>query len=146
RFFGIVFFEPKFDCNLGTMMRTASCMGIVDFVAIIGEQRYNHRIKSDTVYAARHIPTWYFKTADDFRESVPSHCDIIGLDLDKEDDRKVVKSHKHEHHKREIIVIGNESYGIPSEMRKHCRKIVEIPAPQGISINVAQAFSMVVWN
>ena len=57
-YFGIVFYEPKWEENIGTALRSALCMG-ADFVADIGK-RYK-RQPTDTNNVVNQIPFYHYK-------------------------------------------------------------------------------------
>jgi hypothetical protein len=52
-YWGIAFYEPKFEENIGTAVRSANCFG-ANFITIIGN-RYEKQ-PSDTMASYRHLP------------------------------------------------------------------------------------------
>ena len=66
-YFGIAFYEPKFEENIGTAVRNAHCFG-ADFIAVIGK-RYKKQ-PSDTMATERHIPIYEYENLEDFEKQI----------------------------------------------------------------------------
>lgn len=104
-YFGIAFYEPKFEENIGTAVRSANCFG-ADFIAVIGA-RYKKQA-SDTMATERHIPIYQYKDVDDFLEHTPIDCEIVAVECDGVKDLETFK-----HPQRAIYVFGGEDRSLP---------------------------------
>jgi hypothetical protein len=73
-YWGIAFYEPKFEENIGTAVRSAHCFG-ADFIAVIGK-RYK-RTPADTMASHRHMPIFEYQDLDDFIKHLPVECELV---------------------------------------------------------------------
>lgn len=103
-YYGIAFYEPKYEENIGTAVRSAHCFG-ADFIAVIGK-RYS-RQPSDTMATERHIPIYEYDDMEDFLRHVPKGCEVIPVEVDGEDIREF------EHPDRAIYLFGGEDRTLP---------------------------------
>ena len=106
-YFGLAFFEPKFEENIGTAVRSAHCFG-ADFIAVIGE-RYK-RQPSDTMATERHIPIYEYVDLDDFLKHSPIGCDIISVEVDGGDIRNF------KHPQSAVYLLGGEDRTLPPDI------------------------------
>lgn len=106
---GICLYQPKFEANFGSIMRIAYNFD-VDFVCCVGS-RYKH-IKTDTPKAERHIPTFFFKDFNQFKESVPQDCSLVCLEINQ----KSRLLEKFCHPKNAIYIFGGEDRTIPEDI------------------------------
>lgn len=103
-FWGIAFYEPKMEENIGTAIRSAHCFG-VDFLAVIGK-RYRKE-PTDTTAAERHIPIYEYADLEDFKKHLPLKCEIVDVEVDGEDITNFV------HPERAVYLIGGEDRTLP---------------------------------
>lgn len=103
-YFGIAFYEPKFEENIGTAVRNAHCFG-ADFIAVIGK-RYK-RQPSDTMATERHVPIYEYADLEDFLNHVPLGCEVIIVECDGE------SSADFKHPQRAVYLLGGEDRSVP---------------------------------
>jgi tRNA G18 (ribose-2'-O)-methylase SpoU len=136
-YFGIGIQNTKTQMNIGTLWRSAFLMG-ADFIYTIG-RRYNKQA-SDTVQAWRHIPLFNYESFEQFYESMPYNCQLIGIELDARS--KPLKTFVHP--ERAIYLLGAEDNGLTKEAIDKCQYIVQLPGE--FSMNVAVAGSIVMYD
>lgn len=76
-YFGIGIYHPKTTENIGTLWRSAHNFG-ADFIFTIGK-RYKQQA-SDTTKAQRHIPLFEYRSFEDFKEHLPSGCQMVFIE------------------------------------------------------------------
>ena len=111
-YWGVVFYEPKFDENIGTAVRSANCFG-AKFIGVIGK-RYRGQ-PSDTMKTENHVPIYEYSDMDDFLKHIPIGCEVIGLEVDGKD----IVGFKHP--KRAIYVLGGEDRNLPDVIKNRLR-------------------------
>lgn len=140
KFAGAVFVYPKHDGNVGSAMRTASCLNCIDFFVTIGES-YTCP-KSDVVNSWKRKPVFNFETWQKFYDHRPMCCELIAVEMS----RKSVELSRFKFPPRSIFVFGSERDGLSEQVLKNCRYKVELPSPIGISMNLANAASIVFYE
>jgi len=133
-YFGITFFEPKFEENIGTAIRSANCFG-ADFMAVIGARYKKH--PGDTTKAEKHIPFFEYKDLKDFFEHLPLGCEVVGIECDGEQPLE-----NFVHPERCVYVFGGEDRTLPPEIKTRIR----IPTPYSVPLNVAVSASIVLYD
>lgn len=136
-YFGLVLFDPKYECNYGTLVRTANILN-VSLLATVGKQ-FKQQV-SDTLKSSRHIPTLNFKTFQDLKNSIDVDCKIVAVELTK--DAFLIE--KFTHPEKAIYIVGNESKGIPENILDQCDYRVKLQG--SMSMNVAVAGSVVLYD
>ena len=126
-YFGIAFYEPKFNENIGTAVRNAHCFG-ADFIAVIGK-RYE-RQPTDTTKAERHIPIFEYSDLKDFLNHIPVDCEIVSVEVDGDDIRNFI------HPDRAVYIIGGEDRTLPVIEKS---KRVRFPTDYCLNMSVASA-------
>jgi len=134
---GIGIENPKTITNLGTLWRSAYCLG-ADFIFTIGE-RYQKQ-SSDTVKAYRHIPYYRYKDIDDFAEHIPYDCQVVGVELIDVAQRL----ENFVHPERCIYLLGKEDGSLSKEAMEHCQYLVEFTSKH--CLNVASAGTVVLYD
>lgn len=130
-YWGMVFYEPKFEENIGTAIRSAHCFG-ADFLGVIGK-RYKKQ-PSDTMATERHIPIYEYKNMKDFLTHLPVNCEVIGVEVDGEDIKNFV------HPERCVYLIGGEDRNVPKGMKYRIR------IDTSHCLNMAVAASIVAYD
>lgn len=130
-YFGIAFYEPKFEENIGTAIRNAHCFG-ADFIAVIGK-RYK-RQPSDTMATEKHIPIYEFKDLKDFQEHLPLGCELILVEVDG----KEIKNFTHP--SRAVYLIGGEDRTLPD------LKAQRVSFPTDYCVNMAVASALILYD
>jgi tRNA G18 (ribose-2'-O)-methylase SpoU len=136
-YFGIGIENVKSTKNLGTVWRSAQIMG-ADFMFVIGE-RYEC-MKTDTMKTWKHIPLFYFKTIEQFLESLPKESQLIGIELDE----RSVPISSFKHPERAVYLLGAEDKGLSAIALKSCNSVVQLPGV--FSLNVSAAASIVLYD
>lgn len=130
-YWGIAFYEPKFEENIGTAVRSAHCFG-ADFICLIG-RRYKKQ-PSDTMATERHIPIYEYENLDDFLRHIPIECEIIGIEVDGEN----IIGFKHP--QRAVYILGGEDRNLPKEIKKRLK------IETSHCLNMAVAASIVMFH
>ena len=138
-YFGIGIENPKTDTNVGTLWRSAYIMGAA-FVFTIGKE-YKHQ-GSDTAKSWRHLPLYFYPDFDTFHTSLPYDCHLVGVELHT----KSVPLPSFDHPERCVYLLGAEARGISKKALKQCEHIIELPSNKKISLNVATAGSIVMYD
>ena len=125
----------KIKVNLGTLWRSAYCLG-ANFIFTIGK-RYKKQ-SSDTHCTFRHIPLFQFENKEEFWRSLPYDCFVIGVEISD----KAENIYKFIHPQRAIYCLGPED-GNLSFMEK-CHKVIYIPSK--FCLNVASAGTIVLYD
>jgi tRNA (guanosine-2'-O-)-methyltransferase len=134
-YFGIGVERAKTLENLGTLWRSAACLG-ANFVFTVGD-RY-HRDPTDTIKSWRHLPYWRFDSWDDFR--TPYDCITIGVEL--VEDAKPLE--RFAHPARCVYVLGPEDGSLSKAALERCQDVVRFSSRY--CLNVAVAGSVVLYD
>lgn len=138
-FFGVVVYEPKMECNIGTLWR-AAFLNDAAFVGTVGA-RYRKQA-SDTPNTTNHVPLIHYTDFDDLLEHLPANCPLIAIELDECSKTLTEFSHP----ERAVYLLGAEDHGIPTAVLDRCDYIVQIPTVRPWSMNVAAAGSIVMYD
>lgn len=133
-FFGVGIFHGKTEANIGTLWRSAHVFG-ASFIFTIG-QRYRPQ-HSDTTKAWRSVPLFQYLTFEEFQESRPRDCQLIGIELD--DAAVPLRGFSHPH--RAVYLLGAEDHGLSPDVIAACQRLVVLPGR--FCLNVAVAGSIV---
>lgn len=131
-YFGIAFFEPKFELNIGTAVRNAHCFG-ADFIAVIGK-RYKKQ-PSDTMATERHIPIYEYIDIEDFKSHLPLGCEIVVVECDGEDSKSFI------HPRSAVYLLGGEDRNAP-EIKGSKR----VRFPTSHCVNMAVASGLILYD
>lgn len=134
-YFGIGVENLKNEVNLGTLWRSAFCLG-ANFIFTIG-RRYKNQ-SSDTTQAYRHIPFYEYENREHFLKSRPYDCRLIGIEIGE----RAKSIYNSMHPERAIYVLGPED-GSLSFLDK-CDYVIQIPSK--VCLNVAVAGSIVMYD
>lgn len=136
-YYGVGIYLPKSKKNIGTIFRSAFILG-AKFIFTIGE-RYDWQ-KTDTVKSYRNIPLFHYSTFDEFYNSFPKECKLIGVELCE----RSIPLTSFVHPERSIYLLGAEDYGLPKEITDKCNAVVQLPGE--FSLNVSVAGSIVMYD
>lgn len=137
-YFGIGVYHPKTEENIGTLWRHARLYG-ADFIFTIG-RRYKKQA-SDTSDASRHIPLYNYTDYADFKAHQPYNCPVVCVELAEGS----VSLPQFAHPERAIYLLGAEDHGLPEHVLEG-RQIVQIPAREPQSMNVAVSGTLVMYD
>ena len=138
---GWAFENPKTMANVGMCFRAAVTLGVADFLAVIGDVRYSAQ-HSDTVRAPLSTPTYHYESFEKLSHYCPQNCIIVGVELCK----RAVPLQEYKHFPRALYLFGSEAEGLSPQATKSCRHIIKLPSANGVSLNLATAASMVMWD
>lgn len=136
-YFGVGIYHPKFDCNTGTLWRTAHSFG-ASFAFTIGP-RYR-RQASDTTDFRGSTPFFEFTDFESSLRLLPYSCLLVGIELDP----RARKLEAFAHPERALYLLGAEDHGLPEAVREKCHLLVECPGK--LCLNVAVAGSLVLYD
>ena len=136
-YFGIGIIHGKTEENLGTLWRSAAILG-ASFIFTI-DHKYKHQ-SSDVQRAWRKIPLFQYKTFDEFYNTLPYSCKLIGVEMDES--ATPIKEFKHP--TSAVYLLGSESVGMGKNIMSRCHELVYLPGKD--SLNVAVAGSIVMFD
>ncbi len=136
-YFEIGIYHSKTPSNLGTLWRSAYQLGAAG-IFVIGK-RFTKQA-SDTVKAYRHIPMREYDTFEQFQDSRPYDCSLIGVEMGG----KTLSSFTHPD--RAIYLLGAEDSGLPKQIIDECQQVISLDAINTLSYNVAVAGSLIMYN
>lgn len=131
-YWGLAFFEPKFEENIGTAVRSAHCFG-ADFIAVIGK-RYK-RTPADTMRSERHIPIYEYADMKDFVDHLPVGCELIIVECDGEPVEEL------KHPTSAVYLMGGEDRSVPTTVKG---KRVRFPTSH--CVNMAMAATLISYD
>jgi len=134
-YFGIGVENLKSKVNLGTLWRSAYCLG-ADFIFVIGN-RWGKQ-SSDTIKAYRHIPLYQYENTEHFLKSRPYDCLMVGIEITE----KARSIYTFIHPERVIYVLGAEDSSLT--FLDKCQSIIQIPSK--FCLNVATAGAIIMYD
>lgn len=136
-YFEIGVFAPKTETNVGTLWRSAFQLGAAGIFTI--GRRYVKQ-SSDTLQTWKHVPLRNYLTFEDFLESRPYACELVGVEMGG----KALSDFAHP--ERAIYLLGAEDFGLPPKILAHCNRLVSLESVNTPSFNVAVAGSVVAYS
>jgi len=133
-YFGICLWMPKYEVNVGSIMRSAAVLG-AKFVLIVGH-RYR-RQRSDTLFAEHKIPFFHAEDEADFWRLVPQDCALVALELAPE--AKPLPSF--DHPVNALYIFGAEDGAVPDAVQAKAQTI-QIPGTGCLNLATAAAILM----
>lgn len=126
--------NPKFDLNVGEVLRAAGCYGC--HMVVVKGDRYHHS-RTDTQKAYRHIP---LMTCEDLRKMVPYDCVPVAVDLVP----NARPLHSYVHPERCFYVFGPEDGTLDQSVTSWCRESIYIPTR--FCMNLAACVNVVMYD
>lgn len=139
-YFAIGIYNPKYYCNVGTLWRTAAIFG-ANFIFTVGEGRYKAE-KADVTKAHQNIPLFSFDNIQQLKSILHQNCDLIIVELVE----KAVPLSEFNHPERAVYLLGSEDQGLPPHIIAEASSNKRIKLPGKISLNVATAGSIVLYD
>lgn len=136
-YFAIGIERGKTPANLGTLWRSAVCLGAA-YVFTVGE-RYGPEA-ADTVKSWRHIPCVSYPTLDDLLACRPYDVPLVGVEM-SESARTLAD---YVHPERAVYLLGAEDNGLSARALKACQSVVSISSRY--CLNVAVAGSVLMYD
>lgn len=134
---GIGIFNTKTPVNLGTLWRSAYCLG-ADFIFTIGD-RYKQQC-SDTTRSHKHIPYFRYKDSDDFLDHLPYDCFLVGIEIHEKSKPLL----NFVHPQRAIYILGPEDGSLSNNIIEKCQHLIQFPSR--FCLNVACAGTIVMHD
>ena len=137
-FFMIGVIGPRNTLNIGTLIRSSHVFGATAVFAIGAA----FPVENEAAHGFdRHLPVFHFEGPDQFDHAMPANAEYVVIEMHEDacDLRTFV------HPERAIYILGSEYMGVPAEyltLRRRT-KIVQVPAREKVSLNVAIAGSIV---
>jgi tRNA G18 (ribose-2'-O)-methylase SpoU len=136
-YFGIGIERAKTEANIGTLWRSAFCLGAA-FIFTIG-RRYPPQA-SDTTKTWRHIPLLEYTDLKDFYAHLPYDCRLIGIEILP--DAKPLETFSHP--LRAVYLLGPEDGSLSKPAIEMCHTLVRFTSTH--CLNVAAAGSIVMYD
>ena len=133
-YFGIGVENLKTKVNLGTLWRSAYCLG-ASFIFVIGT-RYKKQ-SSDTVKAYRHIPLYQYDNSDHFLNSRPYDCMLVGVEITD----KAREIYDYHHPEKALYVLGAEDSSLT--FLDKCQSVIKIPSLYCLNVAVAGSINFI---
>ena len=134
---GIGIYSPKIIANLGTLWRSAYCLG-ASFIYTIGD-RYKHQC-SDTTRSYKHIPYWRFDDLSDFQKHIPYDCQLVCIEI--KDNARDLETFTHP--QRAVYMLGQEDGSLPVGILNKAQHIVKFNSKY--CLNVSSAGTVVLYD
>lgn len=134
---GIGVYNIKSQVNVGTLWRSAFCLG-ASFIFTIGQ-----RIKkqaSDTTKSYRHVPLFEYIDWEDFDKHSPYDCQRIAVELT--DDATPLE--RFIHPDSAVYILGPEDGDLPLTVLNSCQHTIRFSST--FCLNVAVAGSIVLYD
>lgn len=138
-FFGIGVYHPKREVNVGTLWRHAALYG-AQFIYTIGARYHPHQA-SDTTKAPLSIPLYGYPSFEAFLAHIPHGCRLVCV----EQSQTARPLPSLVHPEQAVYLLGAEDHGLPESILS-AHPVVEIPAFGSMSMNVAVAGSLVMYD
>lgn len=135
-YFGIGIENSKTEVNVGTLWRSAYCLG-ASFIFTIGA-RYKEQA-ADTTKSWRHIPLINYKDTNDFLAHMPYDCILVGIEVDG-----TPINFFEAHPQRAIYILGPEDGSLSKGLKDACIEVISIESK--FCLNVAVAGSIVMYD
>ena len=127
--------HPKREVNIGTLWRSAFCLGAA-LVFTVGRRYEPHG--GDTVKAWRNIPCLHFTTWDEYRDHAPLAWTPIGIEIG----RAAIDLRAFHHPREAVYLLGAEDGGLTNEAAALCKTLVVIPSRYCLNVSVAGSIVM----
>lgn len=134
-FYGIGVFRGKTEHNIGTLWRSAYILGAAFIFTVDGKYK---KQSSDMLQTWARIPLFQHKTFEDFYQSIPYDCMLVGVEID---DRSEMLFN-FEHPKRAIYLLGAEDTGLPEFVKEKCHKLIKLPGNSSLNVGVTGSIVM----
>lgn len=134
-YFGIGIENVLSDQNLGSLWRSAVLFG-ASYIFTIGK-KYKLQ-NTDTVKSHQNIPLFQYNDFDDFYNTMPKDCKLIGIEIDD----KSINLVNYDHFDRCIYLLGSESNGLSKTAIDHCHDMIYIPSSGCLNVSVTGSIVM----
>jgi tRNA(Leu) C34 or U34 (ribose-2'-O)-methylase TrmL len=139
-YFGIAIWNPKYESNIGVLLRSSAVFD-ASFMATIGQRRYKNQ-KCDTMKSWKHVPLYHYESFEDFKKHLPKECMVVGVELTQ----TAIDTKVFSHPERAVYLFGSEDSGLPFHIQQQCDALLKIETPLNISMNVSVAGSIILYD
>ncbi len=131
-YFGIGVYNLQKEVNLGTLWRSAYCLG-AGYIFIIGG-KYGHQA-SDTPKSWQHIPLFRYNDWRDCKKHRPHGCQMVAVEIT--DDARDLSEFCHP----DVCayLLGPENGSLPRHILEECQAVVKIPTKQCLNVSTTGA-------
>lgn len=130
--FGIGFYNPKYQVNAGTLIRSANAFGADYFFTI--DDRYDGQ--ASATGHDRHLPIFQYDSLDEWRKSIPFDTEPVAVEITP--DATSLSSFRHP--ERASYLLGPEDGNVPIDGME------AVSIPSEWCLNVAIAGSIVLYD
>lgn len=138
----LLFINPKFPSNVGTMARNAELLGISTLYISQSERVGNHVGATDTAKSFRRIGEFISDEREVISSARKSGCRIIAVELDS----NATDVTRFTHPEDALYIIGSEDKGISPEILNDVDEVVVIPSQKPWSFNAADSATIVMYD
>jgi tRNA G18 (ribose-2'-O)-methylase SpoU len=135
--FAIGMERPKTTQNLGTLWRSAACLG-ASYIFTIGG-RYHHQA-SDTVKSWKHVPYFEYPDTETFLATRPFSAQLIAVELSED----ALQLETFTHPRTALYVLGPEDGGVSNSLRLAAEHTVAFQS--AYCLNVAAAGTVLMYD
>ena len=128
---------PKYNVNVGGVMRAAQVYGAGLVVVSGARYKVNKKAPTDTMRAWRHIPVI---EADSVFDALPYDCVPIAVELHS----RAVSLTTFKHPQRAVYIFGAEDQTLGKVVLDRCRDVVMIPT--SACMNLAATANVVLYD
>lgn len=128
-------YEPKFDSNVGGVLRAAHVYG--SSLVVVSGKRFKNEA-TDTTKAYRHVPL--ITKAQDLFDHLPSGCVPVAIEIID----GAVSLPNFIHPKNAFYIFGGEDRTLPQEIFDRCKHVVSIPTK--FCMNLASTVNVVLYD
>ena len=134
----IALYQPEIAGNVGAVMRLGACLGVaVDLIEPMGFAWDDKRVRRTAMDYIDHVEVVRHAGFEAFRETVADRRLILFT-------TKAERSlYDFEFEPGDILLFGQESAGVPAEVRDNCQAAVRLPIRREVrSLNLASAATL----
>ncbi len=133
----LALYQPEIPQNTGTLMRLCACMNMpMHIIEPCGFILNDQKLKRSVMDYQQNVEVIRHSTFDNFMLQKQNRLILM-------DTKGSVPLYDFKFEKGDILMMGQESCGVPKSVHKQVDHVVHIPMPgQGRSLNVAVAAAM----
>lgn len=139
--FHVIFNNPKFSVNVGSLVRSVDIFGAKRVIVANNHRVENLNHCTDTARIFKKRGEVYLSLTDAL-ETFDDNVKIVGIELSESSENLV----DFEHPEEAVYVFGSEDCGLNKEEMALCDYIVQIPSEKSWSLNVSQAAGIIAYD
>lgn len=134
----IIFNQPKFAANIGTIMRSAELFGADKVIVVSTDDNLYHATDTAKSYAR----IGYTAHSFDKALNMVRGSTLIAVEMGE----NATSLHTFAHPNDVTYIFGSEDKGLSDAELSRCNQQIVIPTEKPWSLNVAQAATAVLWD